>query len=133
MAGGASTKNVAQVQGRFDSKAKQIQEECNKKITVLQSSFEESVKLLLEVYDKYMMDFAPAKEFLPVVIAVEILPKGTLLRNVSVSRTDSLEDIRPTIERRLAEMGDPVSHWGASTYTIAEYVKVPGLTIPPTD
>jgi len=114
IARGASSKTLEQVQTRYDSKSKQIQEDCSRRLALLEESFTESVRLLCDVYDEYMQNLVPAKEFLPVVISVIVQPKGTLLRNVTVSRTDALEDLRPVIERRLAELGDPISNWGAS-------------------
>ena len=111
------------MQTRYDSKSKQIQEDCSRRLALLEESFTESVRLLCDVYDEYMQNLVPAKEFLPVVISVIVQPKGTLLRNVTVSRTDALEDLRPVIERRLAELGDPISNWGASpVFSLSEYV-----------
>lgn len=60
---------------------------------------------------RYLEGFAPAKEYLPVVINIKVLGKDTLIPNVSISRTDSVEEIKKVIERRLAETGNPVHSW----------------------
>merc|ERR1712137_1331694 len=112
IARGASEQNLEQVKNRYERKSKKLTEECNNKLAALEESFNESVRLLLEVYDKYLEGFAPAKEYLPVVITVRILGKDLSFPNVSGSRTDSVNDLKKTIERRLAETGNPVSGWG---------------------
>lgn len=60
---------------------------------------------------RYLEGFAPAKEFLPVVISISVLGKEVSIPNVSISRTDSVEELKKVIERRLAENGNPVHSW----------------------
>lgn len=57
----------------------------------------------------------PTREFLPVVVNVtfESREEPLVVRNVKLSRTDSVTDLRIQVERRLAEMGNPIHSWGS--------------------
>mmetsp|Transcript_133774 Transcript_133774/g.198926 ORF Transcript_133774/g.198926 Transcript_133774/m.198926 type:complete len:413 (+) Transcript_133774:32-1270(+) len=112
IARGASDRSLEQTKARYEGKSQKLQAECNSKLAELEESFNESVRLLLDVYDKYLEGFAPAKEFLPVVITIRVLGKDATIPNVSISRTDCIKDLKVVIERRLAETGNPVESWG---------------------
>src|SRR3990167_956988 len=72
-----------------------------------------------------MEGFAPTKQFLPVVLSVRLLDKDILLKNVTVSRTDSLNDVKGNIQRRLAENGNPLDDWGKNAiFILRAYVKI---------
>ena|SRR3990167_6681536 len=72
-----------------------------------------------------MEGFAPTKQFLPVVLSVRLLDKDILLKNVTVSRTDSLNDVKGNIQRRLAENGNPLDDWGKNAiFILRAYVSL---------
>jgi hypothetical protein len=109
---------------RYDSKTAKLQKECNDKLSALEQSFNESVQLLVDMYDKYMEEFAPAKQYLPTVVNIRIPEKEIYLRNVSISRTDSTVDIKNIIQRRLAEDGNPIYNWGKTVFSIRSCVQI---------
>ena len=60
-----------------------------------------------------MLGFMPAREFLPVVVNVVFdgREEDLVVRNLSLARTDSVVEVKAKVERRLAEMGNPLSSW----------------------
>lgn len=115
---GGDEKKLEQAKQRYETKSARLQKKCNDQISQLERSFKDSENILLELYDKYMEGFAPTKQFLPVVVSVRLVDKDILLKNVTISRTDSLNDVKANIQRRLAENGNPLDDWGKNAIFI---------------
>jgi len=111
---GSSKYTLAQVQSRHDRKVQALTDDCERELHALEASFKNSVDLLIEQYEVYMEGFMPAREFLPVVVNVvlEGREEPLVVRNVTLARTDSVVELRTKVDRRLAEMGNPVHSWG---------------------
>lgn len=87
--------------------------ECEEKLEELEKSFKDSTSLMLQSYDDYMQNFAPAPEYLPVTLTVQVPSKSIQFPNIMISPTDTMVQVREQIIQKLAKKGDPVvSHEG---------------------
>jgi len=70
----------------------------------------------------------PVPSFLPVKVTVVLPEKGIRLENVTLKPTDTLADLRPMVEARVADRGDPVVDWGSDVQYI---LKTYAVSSPP--
>lgn len=112
---GSSSRTLEAAKTRNDRKVQALKDKFEGELQSMESSFKNSVDLLIEQYEDYMEGFMPTREFLPVVVNVtfESREEPLVVRNVKLSRTDSVKDLRVLVERRLAEMGNPIHSWGS--------------------
>jgi len=97
--------------------------ECKEKLLSVEELFKESTAMLLQAYDDYMKNFAPAPEFLPVVVTVQVPAKNIQFPNVVVNPTDTLVQVRDQIIQKMAKKGDPVvSYEGANVLVLVNHV-----------
>jgi hypothetical protein len=85
-----------------------LKNECEEKIQILENAFKESIALLLESYDDYMKKFAPAPEYLPVLVTVQVPAKNIQFPNILINPTDTIVQVREQIIQKMAKKGDPV-------------------------
>eukprot|EP01094_Clydonella_sp_ATCC50884_P026365 TRINITY_DN71_c0_g1_i4.p1 TRINITY_DN71_c0_g1~~TRINITY_DN71_c0_g1_i4.p1 ORF type:complete len:295 (+),score=112.72 TRINITY_DN71_c0_g1_i4:234-1118(+) len=107
--GGGGGESVVEVKRKHDKKVLKIRQRSEEQLEELKSSFDESTRLLVDAYDSYMQEFAPAPAYLPATVSVLIESKGRRLEGVRLSTTASLEDLRQIIREMLAASGDPIS------------------------
>jgi len=93
---------------RLQKKIAKISKQCDQQLNQLKESFDQSVQLLLDSYDKYMSSFAPARSFLPITISIYIPSKDLRFKNITLKNTDSIQDVKELIKQLLAKHGDPL-------------------------
>jgi len=82
--------------------------ECDEKVRGVEEAFKESTSLLLQAYDDYMKNFAPAPEYLPITVTVQVPSKNIQFPNMVISPTDTVVQVREQIIQKMAKKGDPV-------------------------
>jgi len=93
-----------------DSAIARLTAECELQVAEEEKSFEESISLLLVSYETYMKGSAPAPEFLPVSVDVQ-LPDGMKFKNILLKPTDTLKELKEVVKAKLSATGDPLTNW----------------------
>ena len=111
----ALASKLAEIRKSHESKSAKLRAQYDEILSSMERSFNDSVALLLEGYDKYMLDFAPTPAYLPVTVSLTIPSRNVRFDRVQLSTTDNVGDVKRILLRLLQESQNPM----ASEFTAA--------------
>jgi hypothetical protein len=97
------------------SRVSALTEKINAELAELDFSFEESTRLLVTAYEKYLSEMDEASRFLPITVMVTIPSRKISLKAISIRPTDTLAELKTKVEERLKALGDPLCDLGLGT------------------
>eukprot|EP01120_Amphizonella_sp_Union-15-10_P004310 TRINITY_DN1493_c0_g1_i4.p1 TRINITY_DN1493_c0_g1~~TRINITY_DN1493_c0_g1_i4.p1 ORF type:complete len:404 (+),score=63.82 TRINITY_DN1493_c0_g1_i4:75-1286(+) len=97
---------------RIEKKRLKYQKETEGTFNSMEESFQQSVQMLLDSYEKYLSTCIPAPTFLPVMLSVRILSRNIHIKNVQIKPTDTIEDLKEVIKKHFLSLGDPLVGFG---------------------
>jgi len=102
-------KTSKKIKAESEQQITQLAEQCEAAVRASSVSLESSVDLLLKSYDQYLRETVPKPTFLPVTVSVSLVSHGLSLDNVTLRTTDSSKDLKDILEKRLKDLGNPVT------------------------
>jgi len=99
---------------QLDYKIAMLTAECEGMMKGLDTSFQNSVDLHLEAYNKYLQEIMPAPSFLPVSVSLSIPSKNIVFKKIVLKTTDSGTDLKVLIEKQMKEKGNPIVSFSPS-------------------
>ena len=78
----------------------------------LDKSFLASTQLLLDSYDGYMKNFAPAPKFLPVSVVLLVECKKLRVEKYIIKPTDCAKDVKAFVAEEFKKRNDPLLQFG---------------------
>ena len=97
------------------------QEELHQQLQQVEHSFNYSVELVVEAYDRYMKASIPTPELLPIRLFLKILSKNLTL-DLHVPQTHTSQDLEQVIKDHFASKGDLVESLEPGKFTLQETV-----------
>ena len=106
---------VASQKQTASSRVSSLTERINAEIAEYDAAFEESTRLLVSAYEKYLSEMDEASRFLPMTVTVTIPSRKITLKAISIRPTDTLTELKSKVEERLRALGDPLCDLGSDT------------------
>ena len=92
-----------------------LTDKVNAEIADLDACFEDSSRLLVNAYEKYLSEMDEASRFLPITVTVTIPSRKITLKAISIRPTDTLKEFKVKVEERMRALGDPLCDLGEKT------------------
>jgi hypothetical protein len=102
------SQNQKSLQFTNDEQIQIWKKECDIRIENIEKGLQESTQLLLESYNEYMKNFAPAPEYLPVSLTIQIPSKNVQFPNIMINPTDTAAQVRNKVMEKMEKKGDPI-------------------------
>jgi len=118
--------NVARMQADYakrmaiapTSQREALASECAAKSAESESSFQKATELLINAYDSYLKDVAPAPASLPVSVTLSIPSRKIRFEGVVLKATDLVKDARLILEAKMTETGHKLVAWSPANLLV---------------
>ena len=92
----------------LDAALQPLEAQMNSEVERVKESFDKSVALLLEAFDRHLAVAAPSISQLPVTVTVVVEASNTTVGTLAVQATDTIREVRTAVMGMLERAGNPV-------------------------
>lgn len=89
-----------------------MESELTAKLAQIEAQKNQTIRLLVESFEKHWSSIAPAPFLIPVTVTLSVPRKGFQCL-VSLRSADTLNDVKQSLMKRTEDMGDPIVSFGA--------------------